>query len=68
MDHELCKPETDMRARIGEESSSWGSIDSGVPQVSVLGPLLFVLYGNEISCLVKSKIKMSADDTKLWRI
>ena len=56
-----------MRVRVGEESSSWSSIDSGVPQGSVLGPLLFVLYVNEISCLVKSKIKMFADDTKLWR-
>jgi len=56
-----------MRVRVGEESSSWSSIDSGVPQGSVLGPLLFVLYVNEMSCLLKSKIKMFADDTKLWR-
>jgi len=54
-----------MRVRVGEESSSWSSTDSVVPQGSVLGPLLFVLYENEISCLVKSKIKMFADDTKL---
>jgi len=42
-------------------------LDSGVPQGSVLGSLLFVLYVNEISCLVKSKITIFADDTKLWR-
>jgi len=48
-------------------NESWSSIDCSVPQGSVLGPLLFVLSVNEISCLVKSKIKMFADDMKLWR-
>jgi len=50
-----------------EESPSWSSIDSGIPQGSVLGQLIFVLYVNEISCLVKSYIKVFADDIKLWR-
>jgi len=38
----------------------------GVPQGSVLGPLLFLLYVNDLPNWVKANIKMFADDTKLW--
>lgn len=39
---------------------------SGVPQGSVMGPLLFVLYVNDIPDVVSGKVKMYADDTKLY--
>ena len=39
---------------------------SGVPQGSVLGPILFILYVNDLPDHVKSNIKMFADDTKLY--
>jgi len=39
---------------------------SGVPQGSVLGPLLFLLYVNELPDWIKSELKMFADDTKVW--
>jgi len=41
---------------------------SGVPQGSVLESLLFLIYVNELPCLIKSKIKLFADDTKVCRV
>ena len=44
-----------------------GLASSGVPQGSVLGPVLFLIYVNEIPSLISSKTKMFADDTKIYR-
>ena len=45
------------------------SVLSGAPQGSILGPLLFVLFINDIYDSVDehSNINLYADDTKLWR-
>jgi len=55
-----------MRVMVNGNSSSWVEVVSGVPQGSVLGPLLFLLFVNDLPDWVKSSIKMFADDTKLW--
>jgi hypothetical protein len=48
-------------------SSVWGKIKHGVPQGSILGPLLFVVYIDDLSKIIKhnSKPILFADDTSL---
>ena len=59
---------TDRRQRvvIDGEVSSWKSVLSGVPQGSVLGPILFLVYVNDLEEGVIGKILKFADDTKLF--
>ena len=47
--------------------SSWQKVKSGVPQGSILGPLLFLVYVNDMPDIVSSTAKMFADDTKVYR-
>ena len=47
--------------------SSWTHVRSGVPQGTILGPILFLIYVNDISSNISSSIKMFADDTKVYR-
>ena len=55
------------RVVLNGYSSNWSVVHSGVPQGSVLGPLLFSIYVNDIPSVVKSPVLLFADDTKIFR-
>ena len=58
--------ERKQRVRINDEYSEYTTVLSGVPQGSVLGPTLFLLYVSQISSLVHNFTSLFADDTKLF--
>ena len=57
--------ERKQRVVINGKASSWRDVLSGVPQGSVLGPILFIVYVNDIDEGLTSKISKFADDTKI---
>ena len=55
------------RVVINGAKSAWSNVTSGVPQGSVIGPILFLLFVSDITDEVHSYMILFADDTKLYR-
>ena len=55
------------RVLVNDAKSEPVYVTSGVPQGSILGPLLFLIYINDLPDMCKSSVYMFADDTKLFR-
>ena len=55
------------RVALNGSLSDWLKIEAGVPQGSVLGPLLFLIYINDLSETINSEIRIFADDTFIFQ-
>ena len=55
------------RVTVEGEHSGWVDVSSGIPQGSVLGPVLFLVFINDLPGVVRSSARLFADDTKMYR-
>ena len=56
------------RVLLNGQCSSWAPVFAGVPQGSVLGPLFFLIYINDLTKAISSTNKLFADDTFIFSI
>ena len=56
------------RVVLNGQCSSWADVNAGVPQGSILGPLLFFIYINDSSDGLKTECKLFTDDTSLFSV
>jgi len=59
--------ERKQQVRLGNSCSQWMDVKSGIPQGSVLGPILFLVFINDLPDVVCNITKLFADDTKIYK-
>ena len=66
----LTSTERQQRVVVKGEASDWLTVTSGVPQGSLLGPLFFIVYINDLPGVISkdSSIALYADDSKMYRV
>ena len=57
----------EMRTVVKDEKSEWSEVKCRIPQGSVLAPIMFLIYVNDMTKGVSSYISLFADDAKLLR-
>ena len=57
---------TENKVLLNGAHSAWSTVTSGIPQGSVLGPILFTIYINDLPDVIKNMVKLFADDTKVY--
>ena len=56
------------RVVLNGQASEWRKVLAGVPQGSILGPLLFLIFINDIPANLECNVKIFADDTSLFSL
>ena len=56
------------RVALNEQNSSWTNVEAGVPQGSILDPLLILIYINDLSGNLSTNSKLFAHDTSLFSV
>ena len=56
------------RVVLNDQCSKWSHIKTGVPQGSILGPLLFLVYLNDLPEDLTTSAQLFADDTSLFSV
>ena len=54
------------RTVVNSEYSNWSLVTSDIPQGDVLGPILILIFINDLPLDIESNIKIFADDTKIY--
>ena len=52
---------------LNGKPSNWANVLSGIPQGSILGPVLFIIFVNDLLGVVGNVCKLFADDCKLYK-
>ena len=56
------------RVTINGSKSDWRNVTSGIPQSSVLGPVLYLVFINDFSDVIEVLLKLFAEDAKVYNI